>query len=68
VAARHARSTAVGLYVSFYYVGGSLGAVLPAGLWHRAGWPGCVGLVVSVQCVMLAIALAFWHEREPGKR
>lgn len=68
VAARHARSTAVGLYVTFYYVGGSLGAVLPAGLWHRAGWPGCVALVVGVQCVMLAIALAFWHEREPGKR
>ena len=68
VAARHARSTAVGLYVSFYYVGGSLGGVLPAGLWHRAGWPGCVALVVGVQCLMLAIALAFWHEREPRKR
>lgn len=67
VAARHARSTAVGLYVSFYYVGGSLGGVLPAGLWHRAGWPGCVALVVGVQCAMLAIALAFWQEREPWK-
>lgn len=63
MAARRARSTAVGLYVSFYYVGGSLGGILPAGLWHCAGWPGCVGLVVAVQALMLAIALAFWHER-----
>jgi YNFM family putative membrane transporter len=63
VAARRARSTAVGLYVSFYYVGGSLGGIVPAGIWHWAGWPGCVGLVVVVQVLMLAIALAFWHER-----
>ena len=66
-AARRARSTAVGLYVSFYYIGGSLGAVLPAGLWQRAGWPGCVALVIGVQGVMLAIALAFWHAPE-GRR
>ncbi len=38
-AARRSRSTAVGLYVTCYYVGGSLGGVLPGGLWHRWGWP-----------------------------
>lgn len=68
VAARRARSTAVGLYVSFYYIGGSLGGILPAGLWHRAGWPGCVALVLAVQALMLAIALAFWHERAAQER
>ena len=60
VAARRAKSTAVGLYVTFYYVGGSLGGVLPAGIWHRAGWPGCVALCVAVQIAMLIIAVAFW--------
>jgi MFS family permease len=60
VAAR-AKSTAVGLYVTFYYIGGSLGGLLPAGIWHAAGWPGCVALVVIVQLIMLAIALPFWR-------
>jgi predicted MFS family arabinose efflux permease len=61
-AARHARSTAVGLYVACYYVGGSLGGILPAGLWRWAGWPGCVGLAVFVQLVVVAIATRFWRE------
>lgn len=61
-AARRAKSTAVGLYVMLYYVGGSLGGVLPAGLWHRFGWPGCVGLCVAVEAAMLAVALATWRE------
>lgn len=61
-AARHARSTAVGLYVSSYYVGGSLGGILPAGIWNHAGWPGCVLLAAAVQVAMVGIALGFWRE------
>ncbi len=61
-AARRAKSTAVGLYVMVYYIGGSLGGVAPAGLWHRFGWPGCVGLCAMVQAAMLLAALATWHE------
>jgi predicted MFS family arabinose efflux permease len=61
-AARHAKSTAVGLYVACYYVGGSLGGIVPAGLWHAAGWPGCVGLAIFVQLVVVAIATRFWRE------
>jgi predicted MFS family arabinose efflux permease len=61
-AARHAKSTAVGLYVACYYVGGALGGIVPAGLWHSAGWPGCVGLAVFVQLVVVAIATHFWRE------
>jgi len=63
VAAPRAKSTAVGLYVTCYYVGGSLGGILPAGIWHRAGWPGCVALCIVVQLAMLAIAAAFWRGR-----
>ena len=62
VAASRAKSTAVGLYVMVYYIGGSLGGVAPAGLWHRFGWPGCVALCALVQAAMLLAALATWHE------
>lgn len=59
-AAREAKSTAVGLYVTFYYIGGSLGGILPAGLWRATGWTGCVALVSCMQLVMLVLVLRFW--------
>ena len=64
--ARHAKSTAVGLYVTSYYIGGSLGGVLPVGIWRHAGWPGCVALVAFVQAAMLAVALLYWRD-EPAR-
>jgi len=39
------RGPAVGLYVTCYYLGGSAGGVVPALVWHGAGWPGVVALV-----------------------
>uniref|UniRef100_A0A8J4HDQ5 MFS transporter n=1 Tax=Acidicaldus sp. TaxID=1872105 RepID=A0A8J4HDQ5_9PROT len=60
-AAERAKSTAVGLYVTFYYIGGALGGILPGSLWRGFGWPGCVGLIIVVQLIMLAIALPFWR-------
>ena len=60
VAARQARSTAVGLYVTSYYVGGALGGVLPAGVWAHLGWPGCVALVFIVQSAVLTITSLAW--------
>jgi predicted MFS family arabinose efflux permease len=63
MAAREARSTAVGLYVTFYYVGGSCGGLAPAGVWRDFGWPGCVVLVCAMQAMMLAVVLRFWGER-----
>jgi predicted MFS family arabinose efflux permease len=65
VAARRARSTAVGLYVTIYYIGGSIGGIAPGGIWQTLGWPGCVGLVVTVQVLMAVIALCFWRETPP---
>jgi YNFM family putative membrane transporter len=57
VAVSRARSSAVGLYVSTYYVGGALGAVLPGGVWHHFGWPGCVALVCLMMLLMGIAAL-----------
>jgi MFS family permease len=46
--AGRARSSAAGLYVTFYYLGGSVGALLTGWFWHWKGWPGCVGLLGAV--------------------
>jgi MFS transporter, YNFM family, putative membrane transport protein len=62
ISARQGRSSAVGLYVSFYYVGGGLGAVIPGIGWSLAGWPGCVATVAVVIAAIAAIALIFWRE------
>jgi len=59
-AAREGKSTAVGLYVTFYYIGGSFGGLAPAGIWRDFGWPGCVALVILMQIAMLAVVLRFW--------
>jgi predicted MFS family arabinose efflux permease len=56
------RSSAVGLYVAFYYIGGSVGGVLPGFAWERAGWPGAVATVLAMLALIaLAVALA-WRE------
>jgi len=54
------RASAVGLYSTFYYTGGSVGAALPAALWTRGGWPACVALVVAVQTAGVLIAFTQW--------
>jgi predicted MFS family arabinose efflux permease len=60
LAARQARSTAVGLYVTTYYVGGSLGGILPGWIWTNLGWPGCVALVMIVQAAMMTVTWLVW--------
>jgi YNFM family putative membrane transporter len=54
------RSSAAGLYVAFYYLGGSVGGELPGLFWRWGGWPGCVGLVIAAQLATIAVAWRFW--------
>lgn len=63
VVARGAKSTAVGLYVTIYYVGGSFGGIVPAAAWRDAGWGGCVAITACVQLAMLAVAWRSWKTR-----
>jgi len=58
--AKEARAAAVGLYVTFYYAGGSAGSYLSGRFWNRGGWPACVGLVAAVQVLTIAIAVLCW--------
>lgn len=62
--ADRSRSVAAGLYVSCYYAGGSTGAVVSGWAWSRAGWPGCVALVVAVQVVCAAVVAFSWKAPE----
>ncbi len=57
------RSTAASLYLTVYYVGGGLGAVLPAIVWSRGGWAATVALVLFVQAVAATVAGVLWTRR-----
>jgi MFS transporter, YNFM family, putative membrane transport protein len=54
--AREGRSSAVGLYVTAFYVGGSMGAFLPGLAWEEAGWAGAVAMVLVMLAVMAVVA------------
>jgi predicted MFS family arabinose efflux permease len=54
--AGRARSSAAGLYVTFYYLGGTVGATATDWFWHWAAWPGCVALLGGVSLVSLWFA------------
>jgi len=54
--AGRARSSAAGLYVTFYYLGGSVGATLTDWFWHWKQWPGCVALLGTVSLLSLLLA------------
>jgi len=62
VVAGRARSSAAGLYVTFYYVGGSLGALVTGWAWNAAAWRGCVLLLLCVGVV--ALGLGFESSRK----
>jgi MFS family permease len=64
-AARMNRALALGLYVSFYYGGGSLGGTAPGWVWQRFGWTGCVALVLVVQALIATVAWTLWPAKEP---
>ena len=56
-----ARVTAAGLYLTFYYLGGTAAGVVPGAFWALGKWPACVGFIVTIQVVALAIALVGWR-------
>ncbi|HTJ47042.1 MAG TPA: MFS transporter [Kofleriaceae bacterium] len=60
------RSLASGVYVTCYYVGGSVAGVAPGLLWSRAGWGGTIALAVIAHVAAIAISARAW--REPGLR
>jgi len=60
IAATEAKASAIGLYGTCYYVGGSVGAFAPSVIWKNAGWTGCVSLVIGVEILIALLAIRFW--------
>src|SRR5262249_52948557 len=58
--AHEGRSSAVGLYVTSFYVGGAAGASLPGLTWNAAGWPAAVAMVTAMLAVMALIVALAW--------
>ncbi|HEY7339062.1 MAG TPA: MFS transporter [Bryobacteraceae bacterium] len=55
------RALAIGLYSTFYYLGGSAGASLPGIFYSRGGWAACAVFLALVQAVTVMVALSFWE-------
>jgi YNFM family putative membrane transporter len=66
ITAKAGRSSAVGLYVTSFYVGGSFGAALGGLAWTLGGWPACVALVAAMLAIMTATVLFAWAHGVPA--
>ncbi len=60
--APRARSSAVGLYVTFYYLGGSVGGAAAGLAWVIAGWPGCVAVALVVLAIVATLVWRYWTD------
>ena len=60
--AKEGRSSAVGLYVTSFYVGGSMGAFLPGLAWERGGWPAAIAMVLAMLAAMAVIATLAYRD------
>jgi MFS transporter, YNFM family, putative membrane transport protein len=58
--ARDGASTAVGLYVTFFYVGGSVGGALGGAAWSYGGWPAVVAMAAAMLGALAAIVARVW--------
>lgn len=58
-----ARVAAAGMYLSFYYVGGTAAGIVPDYAWRLGGWTACVALTVFVQLATIAMILFGWRRR-----
>ncbi|MFA6264990.1 MAG: MFS transporter [Pseudolabrys sp.] len=65
ITAKVGRSSAVGLYVTSFYIGGSFGAALGGIAWTVGGWPACVALLAAMLTIMALIVYFLWARRVP---
>jgi MFS transporter, YNFM family, putative membrane transport protein len=61
------RSSAIGLYVSSFYIGGSAGGYLAGIAWSQAGWQAVVALCAAVLAGMAIIVGFVWTSRPVQK-
>ncbi len=57
------RVSAAGIYICCYYIGGTVGGVLPGLAWRHAGWPGCAMLACFFLLIGAALTFFGWRIR-----
>lgn len=60
ITAQGGTSSAVGLYVTSFYVGGTFGGWLGGLAYEAAGWTATVALVIGMQAIMATIVATCW--------
>lgn len=60
ITAKRGVSSAVGLYVTAFYVGGSVGAFIPGLAWASGGWPAIVAMVAAMLVMMAIVVATVW--------
>jgi YNFM family putative membrane transporter len=65
LSAKAGRSSAVGLYVTSFYIGGSFGAALGGLAWTLGQWPACAALIAAMLSIMLCIVAFAWARGAP---
>jgi MFS transporter, YNFM family, putative membrane transport protein len=66
--ASEGRSSAIGLYVSSFYIGGSVGGVAAGAVWSAAGWWAVVALCMTVVAMMGMIVIFVWSAAKPAAK
>lgn len=67
VTAQAGRSSAVGLYVTSFYLGGSFGGGIGGLAWIFGGWPACVAVMAVMLAIMATIVATKWSRTDsPG--
>jgi MFS transporter, YNFM family, putative membrane transport protein len=59
------RVSAAGMYICSYYIGGTVGGILPGLLWKQTGWPGCVALICTFLTIAASLAFFGWRRKPP---
>jgi YNFM family putative membrane transporter len=59
------RVSAAGMYVCCYYIGGTVGGVLPGIFWNHGGWHACVALISSFLVIAGVTTLFGWRSATP---
>ncbi len=60
ITAKAGRSSAVGLYVTSFYLGGSFGAAVGGFAWSLGGWPACAAMVALMLTILAIIVATTW--------
>ena len=60
--AKEGRSSAVGLYVTSFYIGGTFGGLLPGLAYEAGGWTYSLALVIAMLAIMAAIVWTSWRD------